>query len=76
MDSILSSDDEDARARLLRFIQEFLSAEADKHATKEREKSRGKGKAESVNMEELIGNTDGFAESGYVSLAVYSATSI
>lgn len=64
MDSILSSNDDDARARLLRIIQEFLSAEAEKHAAKERAKSKGKGNTESVNMEELIGNTDGFAESG------------
>lgn len=66
MDAILSSNDDDARARLLRIIQEFLSAEAEKHAVKEREKSKGKGNVGSVNMEELIGNTDGFAESGYV----------
>lgn len=66
MDSILSSNDDDARARLLRIIQEFLSAEAEKHAMKEREKSKNKGAVGSVNMEELIGNTDGFAESGYV----------
>lgn len=30
------------------------------------ESAKGKSKAAGVNMEELVGNTDGFADSGYV----------
>ncbi|CAL1713404.1 unnamed protein product [Somion occarium] len=70
MDSILASTDDEARARLLRILQEFLSAEAEKHAAKEKEKSKGRLPAGNVNMEELIGNTDGFAESGISSAIV------
>lgn len=40
MDSILASTDDEARARLLRILQEFLSAEAEKHAAKEKGKSQ------------------------------------
>lgn len=37
MDDIFASDDEDARSRLLKIMQEFLVAEADKHAAKEKD---------------------------------------
>ena len=39
MDAIFASDDEDARARLLKIMQDFLVAEADKHAAKEKDNS-------------------------------------
>lgn len=36
MDAIFVSDDEDARGRLLKIMQEFLVSEADKHSAKEK----------------------------------------
>lgn len=40
MDDIFASSDEDARARLLKIMQDFLVSEADKHATREKEKGQ------------------------------------
>lgn len=37
MDAIFASDDEDAQGRLLKIMQDFLVAEADKHAAKEKD---------------------------------------
>ena len=37
MDDIFASNDEDARSRLLKIMQEFLVAEAEKHAAKEKD---------------------------------------
>ena len=80
MDAIFASPDEESRGRLLRIMQEFLVSEAAKHSTKEKgmsvqvtsppilklfaESAKGKSKNVDVNMEELVGNTDGFADSG------------
>ena len=68
MDATFASQEEEGRARLLKIMQEFLVSEATKHAQKEKSKTNAKGKQSSteVNMEELVGNTDGFADSGYV----------
>jgi cohesin loading factor subunit SCC2 len=68
MDATFASQEEEGRARLLKIMQEFLVSEATKHAHKEKSKTNAKGKQSSteVNMEELVGNTDGFADSGYV----------
>ena len=84
MDEIFNSQDEEARCRLLKIMQEFLVAEAEKYATLQKEKSRQPVPyairpthrdlvvlrtqiAEStLNMEELVGNTDQFADSGCV----------
>ena len=38
MDEIFNSDDEEARSRLLKIMQDFLISESEKHATKEKEK--------------------------------------
>lgn len=38
MDEIFQSDDEDARCRLLKIMQDFLISESEKHAAKEKEK--------------------------------------
>ncbi|KAI0078215.1 ARM repeat-containing protein [Panus rudis PR-1116 ss-1] len=70
MDSILVSSDDDSRARLLRIIQDFLSSEAEKHSQLEKERNKSQSANDSVNMEELIGNTDGFADSGVSSAVV------
>ncbi|KAG6812718.1 radiation sensitive protein rad9 [Tricholoma furcatifolium] len=70
MDAIFASPEEEFRARLLKIMQEFLISEAAKHSAKEKEASRGKGKIADVNMEELVGNTDGFADSGVSSAIV------
>ncbi|OSD02424.1 hypothetical protein PYCCODRAFT_1410918 [Trametes coccinea BRFM310] len=66
MDSIFASPAEEARGRLLKILQDFLVSEAAKHTANEKAAAGSKGKSTSskVNMEELIGNTDGFADSG------------
>ena len=82
MDTIFAAKEEEGRARLLRIIQEFLFSEAGKHSAKEKGNSfvspthhalirylastKSKPIDGDVNMEELVGNTDGFADSGYV----------
>jgi cohesin loading factor subunit SCC2 len=68
MDEIFSSSQEEMRGRLLKIIQDFLVSEASKHNTNEKG-VKGTGKADNkVNMAELVGNTDGFADSGCVIL--------
>ncbi|CDO75304.1 hypothetical protein BN946_scf184654.g12 [Trametes cinnabarina] len=66
MDSIFASPIEEARGRLLKILQDFLVSEAAKYTANEKAAAGAKGKSSSskVNMEELIGNTDGFADSG------------
>jgi cohesin loading factor subunit SCC2 len=66
MDATFMSQEEEGRARLLKIMQDFLVSEAAKHAHKEKSKVNTKGKQAptEVNMEELVGNTDGFADSG------------
>jgi len=66
MDATFASQEEESRARLLKIMQEFLLSEAAKHAQKEKGKTNAKVKQAptDVNMEELVGNTDGFADSG------------
>ncbi|GJE95924.1 sister chromatid cohesion protein-like protein [Phanerochaete sordida] len=72
MDDIFSSSDEEARGRLLKIMQDFLVSEAEKHANLQKEKAMAgvKSSIEKVNMQELVGNTDGFAESGVSSAVV------
>ncbi|KAF8208426.1 hypothetical protein K438DRAFT_2012502 [Mycena galopus ATCC 62051] len=72
MDEIFSSPDEDRRGRLLKIIQDFLISEAAKHSAKLKDviAVKGKVKPTDVNMEELVGNTDGFADSGVSSAVV------
>ncbi|RPD54662.1 hypothetical protein L226DRAFT_613702 [Lentinus tigrinus ALCF2SS1-7] len=72
MDDIFTSPIEDIRGRLLKILQDFLVAEAAKHAANEKASlgSKGKNSTGKVNMEELIGNTDGFADSGVSSAIV------
>jgi cohesin loading factor subunit SCC2 len=66
MDATFASQEEEGRARLLKIMQEFLVSEAAKHTQKEKSKTgtRSKPAPTDVNMEELVGNTDGFADSG------------
>jgi cohesin loading factor subunit SCC2 len=66
MDATFASQEEEGRARLLKIMQEFLVSESTKHSQKEKNKATTKGKQPptEVNMEELVGNTDGFADSG------------
>uniref|UniRef100_A0A0W0G0I9 Sister chromatid cohesion protein n=1 Tax=Moniliophthora roreri TaxID=221103 RepID=A0A0W0G0I9_MONRR len=70
MDSIFASPDEEGKGRLLKIIQGFLVSEAVKHSAKEKEASKGVSTTAQVNMEELVGNTDGFADSGVASAVV------
>ncbi|KAI0064180.1 hypothetical protein BV25DRAFT_1934347 [Artomyces pyxidatus] len=72
MDAIFASQEEDGRGRLLKIMQDFLVSEAAKHSLKEKNKTGSKGKqvAVDVNMDELVGNTDGFADSGVSSAIV------
>ncbi|KAF9457433.1 hypothetical protein BDZ94DRAFT_1326256 [Collybia nuda] len=70
MDAIFASPEEEGRGRLLKIMQEFLISEASKHSLKEKEVTKGKTKSSDVNMDELVGNTDGFADSGVSSAIV------
>ncbi|KAJ7719905.1 sister chromatid cohesion C-terminus-domain-containing protein [Mycena metata] len=72
MDDIFSSTDEERQGRLLKIIQDFLISEAAKHAAKQKDTIaiKGKTKPSDVNMDELVGNTDGFADSGVSSAVV------
>ncbi|KAI0643094.1 hypothetical protein C8Q79DRAFT_1002826 [Trametes meyenii] len=72
MDAIFASPIEEARGRLLKILQDFLVSEAAKHAANEKAAAGPKGRtaAGKVNMEELIGNTEGFADSGVSSAVV------
>ncbi|KAF9005451.1 hypothetical protein BDQ17DRAFT_1353128 [Cyathus striatus] len=70
MDAIFEAPEEDGRGKLLKIVQDFLVSEATKHSEKEKESSKGKGKPAEINMEELVGNTDGFADSGVSSAIV------
>ncbi|KAF9235171.1 hypothetical protein BU15DRAFT_51679 [Melanogaster broomeanus] len=72
MDAIFVSPDEESRGRLLRIMQDFLVSEVAKHA----EKQKG-GNLMScisndnvVDLSELVGNTEGFADSGVSSAVV------
>ncbi|KAG9123567.1 Sister chromatid cohesion protein 2 [Ceratobasidium sp. 392] len=67
MDAIFASPQEDAQARLLKIMQDFLLSEASKHSNAT---SNNKPKKGAVNMDELIGNTDGFADSGVSSAII------
>ncbi|KAG8923468.1 Sister chromatid cohesion protein 2 [Tulasnella sp. 408] len=68
MDAVFGGEDEDAKGRLLKIMQGFLISESEKHSALQKGKTAKKAKA--VNMEELVGNTDGFAESGVSSAVV------
>jgi cohesin loading factor subunit SCC2 len=88
MDAIFQSREEDARGRLLKIMQDFLFSQVAKHVEGQKgvyiitasdelfravvggKATKGKGKA--VNMDELIGTSDGFADSGYAGLEVDS----
>ncbi|KAH8077046.1 hypothetical protein BXZ70DRAFT_709469 [Cristinia sonorae] len=71
MDAIFASEEDDGRTRLLRIMQDFLVSEADKHSTERKDKAKAKANASTdVNMQELVGNTDGFADSGVSSAIV------
>ncbi|KAF8607050.1 hypothetical protein BDV93DRAFT_436800 [Ceratobasidium sp. AG-I] len=68
MDAIFASPQEDAQARLLKIMQDFLLSEASKHSHSATSNKPKKGGA--VDMDELIGNTDGFADSGVSSAII------
>ncbi|KAF9059568.1 hypothetical protein BDP27DRAFT_1341215 [Rhodocollybia butyracea] len=70
MDEIFASEDSDGKARLLKIIQDFLISESIKHSQKEKESAQSRTKPTQVNMDELVGNTDGFADSGVSSAVV------
>ncbi|KAK1217276.1 Sister chromatid cohesion protein 2 [Marasmius sp. AFHP31] len=70
MDSIFESPEEEGKARLLKIIQDFLVSESVKHSTKEKEGLKRGVKPADINMDELVGNTDGFADSGVASAVV------
>jgi len=80
MDQIFASPEEEGKGRLLKIIQDFLLSEAEKHSALAKgkktifpasprlnvflESSTTKPKNCDVNMDELVGNTEGFADSG------------
>ncbi|KAL5482593.1 SCC2 [Sanghuangporus weigelae] len=72
MDAIFASSEDDNRARLLKIMQEFLASESTKHSVQQiaaNKPTRAKS-SPGINMEELVGNTHGFAESGVSSAVV------
>ncbi|KAH7885125.1 sister chromatid cohesion C-terminus-domain-containing protein [Phlebopus sp. FC_14] len=69
MDAIFSSSDEESQGRLLRIMQDFLISEAAKHEEQQKESAYAK-KERSVDIAELVGNTDGFADSGVSSAII------
>ncbi|KAH8114301.1 hypothetical protein DFH11DRAFT_1508962 [Phellopilus nigrolimitatus] len=73
MDAIFESPEEENRGRLLKLMQEFLVAESTKHSVQEKglyQTAKTNALGSGVNMEELVGNTHGFAESGVSSAIV------
>lgn len=69
MDDIFHSSDLESRGRLLRIMHDFLVSESLKQH--EEQKGGAKGKQGGVvDMAELVGNTDGFADSGVSSAVV------
>ncbi|KAJ3848406.1 hypothetical protein EV368DRAFT_49356 [Lentinula lateritia] len=71
MDDIFASNDSDRKARLMKIIQEFLVSESIKHSRKEKGSSNlARKQLAEVNMDELVGNTEGFADSGVSSAIV------
>ncbi|KAG2144172.1 uncharacterized protein EDB93DRAFT_1154179 [Suillus bovinus] len=67
MDDIFHSSDLESRGRLLRIMHDFLVSESMKHHEEQKGGTKGKGV---VDMAELVGNTDGFADSGVSSAVV------
>ncbi|KIJ14913.1 hypothetical protein PAXINDRAFT_163151 [Paxillus involutus ATCC 200175] len=69
MDAIFESPDEESRGRLLRIMQDFLVSEVAKHAEQQKGSAQKKGDGV-VDVAELVGNTEGFADSGVSSAVV------
>ncbi|KZP01340.1 hypothetical protein CALVIDRAFT_492971 [Calocera viscosa TUFC12733] len=69
MDTVLSSNDVEARGRVLKILQDFLASEATKRAEEEREYKKT-GKRTEVDMDELIGSANTFADSGIASTVI------
>ncbi|EJU03190.1 ARM repeat-containing protein [Dacryopinax primogenitus] len=69
MDSIFASQDVEGRGRVLKILQDFLASEATKRAEEERANKKA-GKKADVNMDELIGSADTFADSGIASTVI------
>ncbi|GJJ15616.1 hypothetical protein Clacol_009894 [Clathrus columnatus] len=70
MDAIFASPEEEARGRLLKIMQDFLITEAIKQSAQEKAVQKTKTIQTKVNLEELVGNTEGFADSGVSSAIV------
>ncbi|KAG0704778.1 hypothetical protein DFH29DRAFT_981273 [Suillus ampliporus] len=69
MDDIFHSSDLESRGRLLRIMHDFLVSESMKHHEEQKGGAKGK-QGDVVDMAELVGNTDGFADSGVSSAVV------
>ncbi|KAG2115459.1 hypothetical protein DEU56DRAFT_932992 [Suillus clintonianus] len=69
MDDIFHSSDLESRGRLLRIMHDFLVSESMKHHEEQKGGTKGK-QGGVVDMAELVGNTDGFADSGVSSAVV------
>lgn len=81
LDTVFQSQEDEVRGRVLKILQEFLASEAAKRAEEERGGSLlsgseasfswscavyKKGKKGDVDMDELIGSSNTFADSGFV----------
>lgn len=65
MDQVFASEDRAAHAQLLKIIQDFLVSQSTAKEEKVDRKTGGKAaKDTAVDMNALIGNLDGFADSG------------
>ncbi|KAG6336273.1 hypothetical protein ID866_2827 [Astraeus odoratus] len=69
MDAIFGSADEESRGRLLRIVQDFLVSEAAKHTEQQKGSNHTRNNS-NVDMAQLVGNTDDFADSGVSSAVV------
>ncbi|KAF8315647.1 hypothetical protein DL93DRAFT_2078873 [Clavulina sp. PMI_390] len=70
MNEVFSSEDMDARAKLLRVIQDFLMSESAKFMAQEKATTKSSKGKKDVDMGELIGNVIDFADSGVSSAVV------
>lgn len=66
LDAAFASRDTAVQLQILRIIHSFLASQDRSPATVQGINGRSKQGGEAVQMDELVGNVEGFADSGYV----------
>jgi len=66
LDAAFASRDAAVQLQILRIIHSFLASQDRSPSTVQGIKGRSKQGGEAVQMDELVGNVEGFADSGYV----------